>query len=129
MNDDYIHDPGNALYEQYHFSQAVRCNGLLLCSGQLGTDGNGQIPDEFAAEARNAWQAVGTVLASAGLGYGDIVEYTTYHVGLQQTLPAFMTARDACLGEPWPAWTAIGISELAVPGARLEVRVTARLPD
>jgi enamine deaminase RidA (YjgF/YER057c/UK114 family) len=72
---------------------------------------------------------VGAVLEAAGLGFGDIVEYTTYHVGLQDSLPDFMAARDEVLAEPWPAWTAIGVSELALPGARLEIRVTARLPD
>ncbi len=126
MSDDHIRDPGNTLYDHYHFSQAVRCGELLLCSGQIGSDRDGAIPPDFVDEARNAWRAVGAVLDAAGLGYGAIVEYTTFHVGLQQTLADFMAARDECLGEPWPAWTAIGVSELAVPGARLEIRVTAR---
>jgi enamine deaminase RidA (YjgF/YER057c/UK114 family) len=39
----------------------------------------------------------------------------------------FMSVRDEVLSEPWPAWTAIGISELAIPGARVEIRVTAAL--
>ena len=77
--------------------------------------------------ARLAWAAVGKMLKAAELDFSDIVEYTTYHVGLQATLPDFMTARDEALEAPWPAWTAIGVSELAVPGARLEIRVTARL--
>ena len=40
----------------------------------------------------------------------------------------FMEVRDKYLREPWPAWTAIGITELAVPGAHVEIRVTAKLP-
>lgn len=127
MSDDHIRDPGGQLYDRWHFAQAVRSGGLLLCSGQIGTASDGSVPAEFADEARNAWAAVGGVLEAAGLGYADIVEYTSYHVGLQATLPDFMAARDAVLAEPWPAWTAIGVSELAVPGARLEIRVTARL--
>jgi enamine deaminase RidA (YjgF/YER057c/UK114 family) len=35
--------------------------------------------------------------------------------------------RDSCFREPWPAWTAIGVSELAVPGAQVEIRATAVL--
>jgi len=27
--------------------------------------------------------------------------------------------------EPWPAWTAIGCTELAIPAGRAEVKVTA----
>jgi enamine deaminase RidA (YjgF/YER057c/UK114 family) len=29
--------------------------------------------------------------------------------------------------EPYPAWTAIGVSALAIPGALVEIRATARL--
>jgi enamine deaminase RidA (YjgF/YER057c/UK114 family) len=36
-----------------------------------------------------------------------------------------MKVRDEFISAPWPAWTAIGVSELAVPGARVEVRVVA----
>ncbi len=126
MSKDHVRDPSGVLYDRWHFSQAVRHSGLLLCSGQIGTDAQGAVPAEFIDEANNAWKAVGEVLRAAGLDYRDIVEYTSYHVGLQQTLPDFMQARDAVLAEPWPAWTAIGVSELAVPGARLEIRVTAR---
>ena len=129
MSDAHIRDPGGALYDNWHFAQAVRTDSLLLCSGQLGTAADLSVPAEFLDEARNAWAAVGALLQSAGLDYADIVEYTSYHVGLQTSLPDFMKARDEVLAEPWPAWTAIGVSELAVPGARLEIRVTARLRD
>lgn len=125
-HDDPITDPGRLLYDRWHFAQAVRAGDLLLCSGQIGNGADGSVPPEFVDEARNAWHRVGEVLAAAGLGFADIVEYTSYHVGLQDTLPGFMAVRDEVLAEPWPAWTAIGVSELAVPGARLEIRVTAR---
>jgi hypothetical protein len=31
------------------------------------------------------------------------------------------------VSEPYPAWTAIGISELAVPGGLVEIKVIARM--
>ena len=114
------------LYDQFHFSQAARIDDLLVCSGQIGTNADGSVPDSLDTEFENAWRAVGVVLETAGLGYANIVEYTTYHVGLSDTLGSFMKARDAVLSEPWPAWTAIGITELAIPGAHVEIRVTAK---
>ena len=120
-----ITDEGGALYDRWHFAQAVEHEDLVFCSGQIGTAADGAIPESFREEADNAWAAVLAVLARAGLDASHIVEYTSYHVGLQATLPDFMASRDAVLAEPWPAWTAIGVSELAVPGARLEIRVTA----
>ena len=120
-----VPDSDKALYDQFHFAQAARANGLVLCSGQIGTNPDGKVPESAEDEFRNAWQGVGKVLEAAGLGYEHIIEYTTFHVGLQDNLAAFMKVRDEFLSEPWPAWTAIGITELAVPGARVEVRVVA----
>ena len=125
---DVVNPAGNrTLYDQFHFSQAVKVDGILVCSGQIGTGAAGAVPADLAEEFRNAFAAVGRVLETAGASFGDIVEYTTFHVGLQKTLPTFMKVRDEFIKAPWPAWTAIGISELAIPGAHVEIRVLARL--
>jgi hypothetical protein len=42
-----------------------------------------------------------------------------------QHIGAFMRVKDRYLPEPFPAWTAIGVVELAVPGGLVEVRATA----
>ena len=65
------------------------------------------------------------MLAAAGLGYTEIAEMTTFHVGLRDHLATFLAVRDEFLSAPWPAWTAIGVSELAVSGARVEIKVIA----
>ncbi|MBT4159955.1 MAG: RidA family protein [Gammaproteobacteria bacterium] len=117
------------MYDQFHFADAVVSNGHILCSGVLGTGEGGKEPTSILEEFQNAWRRVGEVLAEAGADYSDIIEYTSYHVGLQANLGDFMKARDEVISEPWPAWTAIGITELAVPGAHVEIRVTAVKPD
>ncbi|RLC18625.1 MAG: RidA family protein [Deltaproteobacteria bacterium] len=122
-----VPESGKSAYSIFHFSQAVKSSGLLVCSGQIGTNPDHSLPESAEDEFRNAWQAVGEVLKEAGLGFEDIIEYTSYHVNFNKNIQAFMKARDEVLREPWPAWTAIGISELAVPGARVEVRVIAQL--
>jgi enamine deaminase RidA (YjgF/YER057c/UK114 family) len=118
--------PMKRMYDRFHFSQGARVGDLLVCSGQIGTGADGKVPASIDEEFRNAWRLVGTVLQEAGLDYSDIVEYTTFHVGLQQHMAAFMKVRDEFLKAPWPAWTAIGITELALPGAHVEIRVLAR---
>ena len=125
--DTIVPESGKSAYKLFHFSQAVKSGGLLVCSGQIGTNPDHSVPENAEEEFRNAWQSVGEVLKEAGLGYGDIVEYTSYHVNLGKHIQAFMKTRDEVLSEPWPAWTAIGITELAVPGARVEIRVIAQL--
>ena len=111
-------------YQNFHFASAVRSSGLLLCSGQIGAGADG-IPDSAEEEFQNAWKAIGKVLEEAGLTYDDILEYTSYHVNMHDHLGTFMKVRDKFVSEPWPAWTAIGITELAIPEARVEIRVTA----
>jgi enamine deaminase RidA (YjgF/YER057c/UK114 family) len=125
--DTVVPESGKPAYDNYHFSQAVKSNGLLVCSGQIGTNPDHSLPESAEDEFKNAWQSVGEVLKEAGLGFADIIEYTSFHVDLNKNILAFMKARDEVLSEPWPAWTAIGITELAVPGARVEIRVIAQL--
>ena len=120
-----VNPESKAAYDNFHFAPATWAGDTLHCSGIIGTGADGTVPDAFADEAKNAWEALGKVLAEAGLGYDDVVEFTTFHVGLQATLADFMQVKDQYVSEPWPAWTAIGCTELAVPGARLELRVTA----
>jgi enamine deaminase RidA (YjgF/YER057c/UK114 family) len=118
-----------AMYEQFHFAPAVRANGMLLCSGQIGTGSNGRPQADPTEQFTAAFEAVKAVLAEAGLDFADVVEMTTYHVDLQKHIGAFMAVKDRYVSEPFPAWTAIGITELAFPGGLAEVRVVAKLRD
>ena len=123
-----VRGSGKFLYDNFHFSEAVESNGFLLCSGIIGTGKAGEVPTDIREEFDNAWSDVISLLKEAGADASHIVEYTSYHVGLQADMVAFMEVRDKYLHEPWPAWTAIGITELAIPGAHVEIRVTAKLP-
>lgn len=128
MSRQTINPPGSeAMYNNFHFSQAARAGNTVACSGQIGMNPDGRgVPGDIKEEFRNAWRAVGNVLEAAGLGYDNVIEYTTFHVGLQNHMADFMAVRDEFISEPWPAWTAIGITELAVPGAHVEIRVIAQ---
>jgi len=122
-----VPESGKSAYKHFHFSQAVKSGSLLICSGQIGTNPDYSIPENPDDEFRNAWKAVAGVLNEAGLDVKDIIEYTSYHVHLSKHIQAFMKVRDEVLSEPWPAWTAIGITELAIQGARVEIRVIAQI--
>ena len=116
---------GQVMYDRFHFAPATEADGFVFCSGVIGAEG-GRVPDDLAQEFRNAWEQLSQLLTEAGSGLEHIVEYTSYHVGLQSHMAEFMAVRDEYLSEPWPAWTAIGITELAIPGAHVEIQVTAR---
>ena len=114
-------------YEQYHFAPAVKDGDRLFCSGVIGVGADGKALPDPEAQFTQAFESLSAVLAASGAALGDVVEITTFHVGLQQHLGKFMRVKDKYLREPYPAWTAIGITELAVPGGLVEIRATARL--
>jgi enamine deaminase RidA (YjgF/YER057c/UK114 family) len=115
------------VYDQFHFAPAVRTGKWLRCSGMLGTDEAFRAIAEPEAQFAQAFENAKSVLAAAKLDLRDVVELTTFHVGLREHLGAFMKVKDRYLEAPYPAWTAIGVVELAVPGALVEIRLTARL--
>ena len=117
-----------AYYNDYHFASAVKDGDRLFCSGQLGSGAENKISDDAETQFTQAFENVMTTLEAAGSSFDDVVEMTTFHVDLQKNLAAFMKVKDLYMKDPFPAWTAIGISELAIPGGIVEIRVTARRP-
>jgi len=116
-------------FDQFHFAPAVRTGRWLRCSGQLGTNERFVAVAGPEAQFTQAFENVKRVLTAAELDFSDVVEITTFHVGLREHLATFMTVKDRFVAAPYPAWTAIGVVELAVPDALVEIRVTARLRD
>ncbi len=125
MSDLILPDSMKRTYDSFHFAPAKRHEGVVYASGQIGLGADGSVPESAEQEFRNAWEQVGVILTEAGLDYSRIIEFTSYHVGLQEHMGTFMKVKDEFVKEPYPAWTAIGITELAVPGARVEIRVVA----
>jgi enamine deaminase RidA (YjgF/YER057c/UK114 family) len=114
-------------YEQFHFAPAVREGKNLYCSGQIGWAGPGHKPPADPKEQFTlAFENLKQVLEAAGADFDDVVEITTFHVGMQH-LGVFGAVKADFLKEPYPAWTAIGVAELAIPGALVEIRATGRL--
>jgi enamine deaminase RidA (YjgF/YER057c/UK114 family) len=116
-----------AYYDTYHFAPAIKDGNRLYCSGVIGVGADGKPPADPEAQFVCAFDGVKSVLAAAGLTFADVVEMTTFHVGLQQHLATFMKVKDRYVEKPYPAWTAIGITELAFPGGIVEIKVIARL--
>jgi enamine deaminase RidA (YjgF/YER057c/UK114 family) len=116
-----------AYYDQYHFAPAVKDGDRLYCSGVIGVGPDGKAPEDPEAQFTQAFDSLQSVLTMAGVSFRDVVEMTTFHVGLRAHLTTFMKVKDRYLQAPYPSWTAIGVSELAFPGGIVEVKVIARL--
>ncbi len=114
-------------YENYHFAPAIKDGNRVYCSGVIGVGADGKPSADPETQFTCAFDTLNSVLAAAGVGFADVIEMTTFHVGLQQHLATFMKVKDRYIAAPYPAWTAIGITELAFPGSLVEIKVIARL--
>jgi enamine deaminase RidA (YjgF/YER057c/UK114 family) len=114
-------------YDRLHFAPAVRDGDRLFCSGVIGIGADGAASPDPESQFTQAFDSLGAVLTAAGASFADVVDFTTFHVGLQEHIRTFAQVKDRYVAAPYPAWTAIGVVELAVPGALVEIRAVARL--
>ena len=126
MNKRVVPELARAVYETSHFAPAVWDGETLRCSGSVGIDlSNFTVPDDPQAQFRLAFEGIATILGEAGLKLSDITEMKTFHVDMSKHMEVFAAVKDEFIKDPYPAWSAIGVSELAM-GALVEICVNAR---
>ena len=103
--------------------------GHGFLTGMTGSRPDGTMPADPGEQFRAAFDKIGLVLAEAGLSFADIVEMTSYHIGLRAHFDLFLSVRAEYVVPPFPAWTAVGVAELRREGALVEIRVIAALPS
>ncbi len=117
--------PGQeAYYERFHFAPAMKVGNTIYVSGIIGAPAGESVPSDPAEEFANVFSMMEATLQAAGSSLADVVELTSYHTDLT-TMGKFMKAKNAVMGEPYPAWTAIGCTGLVQPDATVEVKATA----
>jgi enamine deaminase RidA (YjgF/YER057c/UK114 family) len=113
--------------DAYQSSPAVSVpgSGLIFVSGQVGGDEAGQPIADPEAQFVAAIENLREVLEAADGTLADVVELTTYFTSMAD-LPVFANVKERFFTTtPYPAWTAIGVNELALPGLRVEIKATA----
>jgi enamine deaminase RidA (YjgF/YER057c/UK114 family) len=114
-----------AMYDRLHFAQATRVGDTIWVSGQTGIDDTMTPADGTEAQARLAFEGVKSVLDAAGATMADIVELTTFHTDLRGGMRAFSRIKDQYLPDRYPSWTAVGVTQLALPDLLVEIRAVA----
>jgi 2-iminobutanoate/2-iminopropanoate deaminase len=97
---------------------------VVFCSGQLGIEKNGAIPEEMEAQARLCFQAVAAILGETGMDLSDLVRINAYVTGAQY-LAGYMKVRDEYIGSPPPASTLMIVQGFARPEFKVEVEAVA----
>jgi enamine deaminase RidA (YjgF/YER057c/UK114 family) len=120
-----INPPGTEkIYKTMQFSQGVRVGNIMWVSGQVGMGEDGTIGEGIEAQARLAFQNLKRVLTEAGGSLADIVDLVTFHTSMKD-IRGFMKVKSEFIPDKYPAWTAVGVTELVLPQLLVEVRATA----
>ena len=118
--------PGSrATADQIKVSPGLISDNHVFLTGVTGSAPDGSVPKAPKDQFRSAFEKIGLVLKEAGLAYQDIVEMTTYHVGLKDHFDVFNAIRCEYVQDPFPAWTAVEVAGLRREGAIVEIRVIA----
>ena len=110
-----------------HYCDAVRFGDLLFISGVPPTDAAGRVVSEdVAAQARQVFLNMQRVLEAAGASFADILKVTVYLLDVNDR-SRINPVRQEFFGAARPASTLIGVSELAIPGMKVEIEAVAGL--
>lgn len=119
----------HALYEQHHYSPAIRSNGFLFVSGQVGSKADGSPEDDLKQQVALAFKHLNAILEAAGSSFEDVVDVTVFMVDPQSRFGSIwpMVVEEHWGKAPYPTATCIGVTWLA--GFDFEIKVIAKLPD
>lgn len=116
-----------ALYERNRYSPAVRSNGFLFVSGQVGSREDGSPEPGLEAQVRRAFENLNAVLAAAGCRFDDVVDVTVFIVDPESRFERIWAVVPEYWGEaPYPNITCVGVTWLY--GFDFEIKVVAKLP-
>ena len=106
---------------------------IVVVGGQVGWNEQQQFEsDEFVAQAKRALQNVAAVLAEAGALPEHVARMTWYVVDKREYLASLRELGKAyrdVMGSHYPAMTAVQVVALIEDRARVEIEVTAIVPD
>jgi enamine deaminase RidA (YjgF/YER057c/UK114 family) len=100
---------------------------ILFASGQLGISKDKHVPEDAAGQAELCFRAIGDILASAGMTFGDIVRINAY-VTDRAHLRDYMQVRDRYVADPPPASTLMIVSGFAAEIYKVEIEIIAAAP-
>jgi enamine deaminase RidA (YjgF/YER057c/UK114 family) len=125
---DVVFPPGrHALYERNRYSPAIKSDGFLFVSGQVGSREDGSPEPELQAQVRLAFNNLNAILNAAGCTFDDVVDVTVFMVDPQAKFERIWEVVPEFWGEaPHPTITAVGVTWLY--GFDFEIKVIAKLP-
>jgi enamine deaminase RidA (YjgF/YER057c/UK114 family) len=113
-------------FRDAHISQGFRVGDLIVLSGQVAMDENGQWDGgrDFDAQADQAMRNVQRALRAAGSDVDKIFKVTIYLTDMKYRSNV-IAMRRKWFREPWPADTLVAVAALGTPERLIEIEVMA----
>ncbi len=128
----FVPEGEEAFSEDFRVSPAARAGDFVYISGVVGFIRNDteRTPEAYEAAIRDAFDRVAATLEPTGANWSDVVEMTSFHVGMRDHQEIFRKVREEYITEkPYPAWTGIGVEKLWADSLFVEIRVVAYLGE
>ena len=117
-----------ALYDKNRYSPAIRSNGLLFVSGQVGSRPDGSPEPDLEAQVRLAFDNLNAILSAAGCTFDDVIDATLFIVDPESNFDKIWKVVPEYWGDaPHPTLTAVGVTWLY--GFQFEIKVIAKPPE
>lgn len=117
--------PADAPAADVGYSPGILAEGqqLVFISGPGPRDLQADMETQF----RQTFEGIGAILEAAGGSMKNIVILRAYFVHFNRDLAVYRKVRKEFLAKPYPASTAVGVTELAPPGNQIEIEAVAVL--
>lgn len=109
-----------------HFSNGFVGGPFIFVSGQVPNDENGKLVggEDVAQQARQVFENIDATLRSEGASLADVVQVNLFLLDIND-VSRIAAVRREMFGEHRPASTAVEVSALLLPGAKLEINAIA----
>lgn len=126
---DVVFPPGRqALYEKNRYSPAVRSDGFMFVSGQVGSRPDGSPEPDLKSQVRLAFDNLNAILNAANCTFEDVVDVTVFIVDPESKFDSIWPVVQEYWGNaPHPTVTAVGVTWLY--GFQFEIKVIVKLPQ
>ena len=112
--------------KKFRFSQGVQVGNTVYVSGQVALDPQGNVVggDDMAAQARQVFENLRTVLAEAGATMDDVAKITAFITDMSRYAD-YAAARAQAFANNIPASATVATPALILPELLVEVEAVA----
>jgi enamine deaminase RidA (YjgF/YER057c/UK114 family) len=111
--------------EDWGFAQAITVGDMIYLSGIVV----GKRPEDadMTVSYERVYRQIEAILKRAGASWDDVVDISSFHTDPEGQIRSMVAVHKRYVKAPYPAWTAVGSSQI-LGGGITEIKVVAKRP-